>query len=79
MRLADRVFAPHYAAPMAVTLDDDVALREAADLSSATMAELKIGERFEVLELSGGNAWGIAPSIGLVGYIPASAIAQVKS
>lgn len=74
LRLADKVFAPHYAAPMPVTLRNDVDLREAADAHSATVAQLKSGDRFEVLELAGVNAWGMAPALGLVGYILAAAI-----
>jgi hypothetical protein len=74
LRLADRVFAPHYAAPMAVTLADDVVLREAAAADSAEVASLSAGDTFEVLELAGSNAWGLAPVQGLVGYILASAI-----
>ena len=74
LRLADRVFAPHYAAPMPVVLAHNVDLREAADAASATMAQLKSGDHFEVLELAGNNAWGMAPALGLVGYILAAAI-----
>ena len=74
LRLADRVFAPHYAAPMTVTLQTDVTLREAAALESAPVAQLHIGDTFEVLELAGANAWGVAPAQGLVGYILAAAI-----
>ncbi len=74
LRLADRVFAPHYAAPMTVTLDSDVTLREAASAASATVAQLRAGDAFEVLELAGQNAWGVAPAQGLVGYILAAAI-----
>lgn len=76
LRLADRVFAPHYAAPMAVTLSDDVALRCAAAADSEEVAQLRSGDVFEVLELAGNNAWGLAPAQGLVGYILASAIGR---
>lgn len=74
LRLADRVFAPHYAAPMAVVLGNDVILRAAAPIDSAEVAKLRAGDSFEVLELAGQNAWGRAPAQGLVGYILASAI-----
>jgi hypothetical protein len=74
LRLADRVFAPHYAAPMAVILANDVILREAASMDAAEVARLSAGDTFEVLELAGSNAWGLAPAQGLVGYILASAI-----
>ena len=39
------------------------------------MVEIAAGGVFEVLELAGTNAWGIACDSGLVGYIDASAIA----
>ena len=74
LRLADRVFAPHYAAPMTVILEHDVMLREAAATDSADVTQLRAGDSFEVLELAGRNAWGVAPAQGLVGYILASAI-----
>ncbi|WP_332787165.1 SH3 domain-containing protein [Sphingomonas sp. GB1N7] len=74
VRLADRVFAPHYAAPMAVELGQPVALREAADANSPIIVEIAAGEVFEVFELAGSNAWGIACDSGLVGYIDAAAI-----
>ncbi|QQV78966.1 SH3 domain-containing protein [Sphingomonas aliaeris] len=75
VRLADRVFAPHYAAPMPVTVRELTIVRESADASSPTMTEVAAGGVFEVLELAGTNAWGIACDSGLVGYINASAIA----
>ena len=74
LRLADRVFAPHYAAPMPVTLASGATLRAAAATDSPVVAQLDAGDRFEVLELAGANAWGMAPALGLVGYIPASSI-----
>ncbi|MEG3086399.1 hypothetical protein [Sphingomonas sp. PB4P5] len=59
---------------MTVVLENDVILREAAPMNSAEIAQLRAGESFEVLELAGSNAWGLAPAQGLVGYILASAI-----
>lgn len=41
---------------------------------SDVLAELKPGETFEVLELAGGRAWGVAPAHKLVGYVPASVL-----
>jgi len=75
VRLADRVFAPHYAAPMPRTLSIGADLRESAAADSEVLATLAAGETFEVLELAGTHAWGVAPGVGLVGYIPASALA----
>jgi len=71
VRLADRVFAPHYAAPLQRIATKATALRFARDLESEQLAVLNPGEVFEVLELSGGLAWGSAPARQLVGYVAA--------
>lgn len=77
MRLADRVFAPHYAAPLARTLARDAELRAAPANDSAVLAMLSAGETFEVLEFAGTHAWGSAPAAQLVGYIDAGALDEV--
>ncbi|MBC9031437.1 SH3 domain-containing protein [Sphingomonas sp. JC676] len=74
VRLADRVFAPHYAAPMPRTLSAAISLRAASAADSEILAQLPQGDVFEVLELAGGNAWGVARGPGLVGYIDAGAL-----
>lgn len=40
----------------------------------SALAELTIGDAFEVLELSGDQAWGIATAVGLVGYVDRAAL-----
>jgi hypothetical protein len=55
-------------------LAGDAALRATRVRDSEVIAELHAGDVFEVLELSGGVAWGVAPGVGLVGYIDAGAI-----
>jgi hypothetical protein len=72
VRLADRVFAPHYAAPLQRVTTRPTALRFARDVDSEQLAVLNPGEVFEVLELSGGLAWGSAPAQQLVGYVAAA-------
>jgi hypothetical protein len=74
VRLADRVFAPHYAAPREMTLAVAAPLRVDAAADAATLGQLHVGDRFDVLEFAGGNAWGSAPSLGLVGYIDAGSL-----
>ncbi|MBO9623290.1 MAG: SH3 domain-containing protein [Sphingomonas sp.] len=74
VRLAERVFAPHYAAPMPRALVRGVALRASRDADSEVLAQLQQGDLFEVLEFAGGNAWGVAPGAGLVGYVDADAL-----
>jgi len=51
-----------------------VALRAAPQHDSEVLAELQPGDIFEVLEFAGTNGWGVAPGLGLVGYIDADAI-----
>ena len=74
VRLADRVFAPHYAAPIARKLSADTPLRLARAADSEVIAHLKAGEIFEMLELAGNLAWGVAAASGLVGYVAAAAL-----
>lgn len=74
VRLADRVFAPHYAAPALRTLARAAALNPSREIGDEQLAQLAAGDRFEVLELAGGQAWGVAPVQGLVGYLDADAL-----
>lgn len=53
-----------------------VALRAQAPRDSEVIAQLSAGDIFEVLELAGGNAWGVARAPGLVGYIDAAALGE---
>ncbi len=72
VRLADRVFAPHYASPVLHVAAAPTELRAARDTSSDLLATLQPGDMFEVLEVSGGYAWGSAPRVGRVGYVSAA-------
>lgn len=76
IRLADRIFAPHYAAPMPRRLAAATPLVSAPQ-GGDLLAELAAGTTFEVLELAGDHAWGVAPANGLVGYIAAAALEGV--
>ncbi|APX67662.1 SH3 domain-containing protein [Sphingomonas yabuuchiae] len=78
VRLAEYVFAPHYAAPLPYRTHAPVTLREGRATNSTVLAELRSGETFEVLELAGGHAWGIAPHLGLVGYCDAGLLERVQ-
>jgi hypothetical protein len=73
VRLAEQVFAPHYAAPMPA-----VAIRDAdvfADRSlTAAITAVKTGDAFDVLELAGNHAWGIVTATDRVGYIDRTAL-----
>ncbi|WP_374130518.1 SH3 domain-containing protein [Sphingomonas sp. 28-62-20] len=69
VRLADHVFAPHYAAPMAMTVKRPGFLRATSDKNGETLAEIMPGAVFEALDFAGDSAWGIAVDLGLVGYV----------
>ncbi len=67
LRLADRVFAPHYAEARMQT-----ALAAGQILESPggpAVSELLPGDAFDLLELSGGHAWGRSLTDGMVGYV----------
>ena len=51
-----------------------VSLRAEPKGDSEILAELQAGDSFEVLELAGTNAWGVAAGARLVGYIDAAAL-----
>ena len=72
IRLAGRVFAPHYAAPLACRMVRHAALRDAPE--GTVVAELSAGDPFEALDLTGAHAWGRAPGPGLVGYCARQAV-----
>ncbi len=74
VRLADCVFAPHYAAPRLMTVTCSTMLRAGPEAETEVVATLEKGDSFEVLELAGGNAWGKAPRLDLVGYLDAAAL-----
>ncbi len=56
------------------TLATAAELRSGAAPDAEVLARLEAGEVFEVLELAGDHAWGVAPRAGVVGYLPADAL-----
>lgn len=74
IRLADQVFAPHYARAMRRTLAIGAPLRAGREVEAETLATLAAGDPFDLLDVTGAAAWGIAPESGLVGYLDASAL-----
>ncbi|WP_375394854.1 SH3 domain-containing protein [uncultured Sphingomonas sp.] len=74
IRLAEHVFAPHYVAPMERRIAGPTPLSADDTGVAAPLVMLTRGERFDVLDLSGNTAWGIAVDKGLVGYVPIAAI-----
>lgn len=72
VRLADRVFAPHYAAAVQRS-----AVRRAPILAAhggEPISEILAGETFDVLELSHGYAWGVGGADGTVGFVAVDAL-----
>ena len=74
VRLADQVFAPHYAAPLPRSVTTSAPLRAARADDSAVLATLSPGDPFELLDVTGDLAWGVAPASGFVGYVKADAL-----
>ncbi|MCP3733284.1 SH3 domain-containing protein [Sphingomonas sp. RP10(2022)] len=76
VRLAERVFAPHYAAPLKAKALQAITLFTDRNLSEP-LADLAMGDVFEVLELAGRHAWGRAIHADLVGYVDRTALDRV--
>ncbi|MBR0551225.1 C40 family peptidase [Stakelama marina] len=74
IRLAERVFAPHYAAALTRTVALQSPLRGAASSDAEPVSEILPGEPFDMLEISRDWAWGRSPVDGAVGYVELSAL-----
>lgn len=72
LRLADRIFAPHYAG--AVQRSGAVRSPMLAAHGGKPVSELLEGEAFDVLELSHGYAWGVGGVDGAVGFVAVEAL-----
>jgi hypothetical protein len=77
VRLAEYVFAPHYAAPMPCVLTAAATLHAATSSESDVLAELQPGEAFECLEVLREVAWGVSPDRRLAGYVDRHALDRV--
>lgn len=73
VRLAEQVFAPHYAQAMICHVSRATPLLSKA-AGGEHLADLAVKDTFELLELAGNSAWGIAPGLGLVGYCDRTAL-----
>ncbi len=75
VRLAGRVFVPHYAVPMPRTvIAAGAALRVTGEAAAEVRDTLSGGTLFNVLDISGGWAWGQVGEAGFVGYVPLEAL-----
>jgi hypothetical protein len=77
VRLADRVFAPHYAVAVPRTAGRAVPLLARANAPETVQSEVLGGEPFDALEFSGDHIWGISPIDGTVGFVEAAAFTAV--
>lgn len=75
VRLAGRWFVPHYAVPMPHSvIVDGTELRQAGKPAADAIETLAEGTVFNVLDISGGWAWGQVGDDGFVGYLPVEAL-----
>lgn len=76
IKLAGRIFVPHYAVPMPHRVrPQGTVLRHAAGEGAEALAPLQADTVFEVLDIAGGWAWGQVGDDGLVGYVPLADLA----
>lgn len=74
IRLAGKVFVPHYAVPMPYVLDLPATLLTAPREDALVRDELPAGVPFNVLDIAGKWAWGQVGEDGCVGYLPVAAL-----
>ena len=75
IRLAGKVFVPHYVDPMPHVVNGGGApLLKAGKPEAEIMAMLPEGIAFNVLDVAGGWAWGQVGEDGAVGYVIAAAL-----
>ncbi len=75
IRLAGRCFVPHYAVPMERTVVAAGAnLLALNDVAAEVREALSGGTLFNVLDMTGGWAWGQVGEDGFVGYLPLTAL-----
>ncbi|WP_162236345.1 C40 family peptidase [Sphingomonas sp. Leaf23] len=70
IRLADRVFAPHYAVPTRRMVGTVTPITESPD--GAVLSQILPGEPFDVLEFTSTHGWGRSPIDGTVGFVTRS-------
>jgi hypothetical protein len=74
IRLAGKVFVPHYAVPVPYTLAEPATLLAAPRADASVREEAPAGMPFNVLDVAGKWAWGQLGEDGCVGYLPAAAL-----
>lgn len=74
IRLAGKVFVPHYAEPLAYALTGPANLLAAPRAEADVREEVPAGMVFNVLDIAGQWAWGQLGEDGCVGYLPVPAL-----
>ena len=74
VELADRVFAPHYAAAVPYRILRETAILAEARGDAEIRGTVAAGGYFHVLDISGGWAWGHGDAARSVGYIAADVL-----
>lgn len=67
IRLADRVFAPHYAVPVRRSAGRTTPILDA--VGGVPLSHVLTGEPFDVLEFTSTHGWGRSPIDGTVGFV----------
>lgn len=73
IRLATRVFAPHYALSVPRTAGRSTPVLAQAGVLESVRSEVLAGEPFDALEFSGNHIWGVSSVDGSVGFVDADA------
>ena len=77
IKLAGKLFAPHYAVPMIRScIVPSAMMHEQSDGDSTGISELIYGEDFAVLDVAGIWAWGYTVHDDYLGYVALAALAQ---
>lgn len=79
IRLAGKVFVPHYAVPMVYAVERPAALLVAPRADAEVREEVPAGLPFAVLDIAGQWAWGQIGEDGHVGYLPLAALRRSES
>lgn len=74
VRLAERVFAPHYAAFVLRSAVKAAPILASTKAGGAVLSEILPGDGFEVLELASEYAWGKSQADGTVGFVTVTAL-----
>ncbi|MFD1034888.1 NlpC/P60 family protein [Sphingomonas hankookensis] len=74
IRLAERVFAPHYAVPARRTVGRATPVLETA--GGPVLSQALAGEPFDVLEFTSTHGWGRSPIDGTVGFVARDSLVE---